>query len=268
MDSSPQPPACQPPPEYLVGPTIAEAHEYLNVCPHAQTLSAYSLTHRTEILFVLPCRRWSCRLCASEKIRKLAYTVQDAKPNRLLTLTIDPSLYVDAKDAWNKTRRQVPVLIRDLRKTYGEVEYLRVTEVTKKGWPHYHLLVRSGFLPQPVVRNRWRDLTGASIVDLRKVTRSFSAYQYLVKYLSKLHKLEWTERHVSVSRGFAPKSDKEAKHPIEYAESDFHHYHPANYLAEYHLGHRVVRLSAHAHLIYPKETPNVQVPPDSQSSPG
>jgi hypothetical protein len=100
---------------------------------------------------------------------------------------------------------------------YGEVEYLRVTEVTKKGWPHYHLLLRSGFLPHKVVKTLWAELTGATIVDLRQVKKSFSAYQYLVKYLSKLHRLEWTERHVSVSKNFAPKVEWAPDNPIELA---------------------------------------------------
>ncbi len=255
MNSLPPAPACQPPPEYLVGKTIAESHDYLNVCPYAQTLAAYSLTHHALVLFVLPCRRWSCRLCSTEKIQKLARSVRVAKPNRLLTLTIDPSLYDNPADSWNRTRRKVPLLVRGLRKSYGEVEYLRVTEVTKRGWPHYHLLVRSGFLPQPVVAKRWKEMTGARIVDLRKVTRSFSAYTYLVKYLSKLHKLEWTERHVSLSRGFAPKEEDKGKCTIDYQEQSFHNFHPANYLAERHVGDTVVRLSAHAHLIYGKEFP-------------
>jgi hypothetical protein len=50
----------------------------------------------------------------------------------------------------------------------------------------------------------WEKLTGARIVDVRQVKQSFQTYTYLVKYLSKLHNLEWTERHVSYSRGFFP----------------------------------------------------------------
>ncbi len=256
MNYLPPEPVYQAPPEYLVGKTTAEAFDYLSVCPYAQTLTAYSLTHYTKILFVLPCRRWSCRVCSAAKIQRLAGTVRLAKPNRLLTLTVDPSLYVTPAEAWGKTRRKVPILIRGLRKRFGEVEYLRVTEVTKKGWPHFHLLVRSAFLPQPVVKSEWRSLTGAKIVDLRKVNRSFSAYTYLVKYLSKLHKLEWTERHVSLSRGFAPPVEDKGKNTIEYQEPDFHNFHPSNYLAERHVGDTVVRLSPHAHLIYSRDFPD------------
>lgn len=259
MHSTPQPPPCEPEPEYLVQAQSQPAFAYLGVCPHAQTLHAHSLTHGAPILFVLPCRRWSCRVCAQTKIKQLACAVRLARPNRLLTLTVDPSLYLEPKEAWEATRRKVPILIRKLRQRFGEVEYLRVTEVTKHGWPHYHLLVRSGFLPHAVVKSLWREMTGARIVDLRKVHASFAAYQYLVKYLSKLHRLEWTERHVSVSRNFAPREEYVSENPIEYAEAEFHSYHPAHFLAERYEGCTVKRLSLHAHLIERKprdETPS------------
>ncbi len=256
MNSIPEPPVCQPDPTYLVQKTTSPAYRYFGVCPHAQTLSAYSLTHSAQVLFVLPCRRWSCRLCAEAKIKKLAHSVRAAKPTRLLTLTIDPSLYVSPRHAWEETRRQVPILIRKLRKQFGEVEYLRVTEVTKKGWPHYHLLVRSGFLPHTVVRRIWNELTGARIVDLRKVNQTFRAYQYLVKYLSKLHKLEWTERHVSVSRNFVPEDKWTAPDPMEYAEQEFYNFHPANWVTEHCLGSTLYRLSDHCHLVIKKGHPS------------
>ncbi len=249
MKSIPEPPDCQVAQSYLVGSTSAPAFAYFGVCPHAQTLSAYSLTHSSQVLFCLPCKRWTCRVCAEAKIKKLAHSVRAARPNRLLTLTVDPSLYVSPRHAWEETRACVPILIRNLRKRFGEIEYLRVTEVTQKGWPHYHLLLRSGYLPHSVVRAAWNELTGARIVDLRKVTKSFKAYQYLVKYLSKLHKLEWTERHVSYSKGFIPKDTWVAESPLDYADETFHSYHPANFAAEHCRGSVLHRLSQHCHLV-------------------
>lgn len=249
MHSIPDPPVCQPPTSYLVESSSGPAFKYFGVCPYAQTLSAYSITHAAQVLFCLPCKRWSCRVCAEKKIKKLAHSVRAARPTRLLTLTVDPSLYVSPRHAWEETRKCVPLLIRDLRKRFGEVEYLRVTEVTAKGWPHYHLLVRSGYLPHSVVRTIWNQLTGARIVDLRKVTHSFKAYEYLVKYLSKLHKLEWTERHVSYSKNFIPEDKWEAPSPLNYAQETFHSYHPANFAAEHCVGSILHRLSEHCHLV-------------------
>lgn len=252
MHSAPQEPICQVPPTYLVGRLISDARAYFGVCPYAQTYTAYSYEMHADILFVLSCRRWSCPVCSQTKIRKLAFGVRKAKPTRLLTLTIDPALYDSPKHAWESTRKQVPLLIRTLRKRFGEIEYLRVTEVTKRGWPHYHLLVRSGFLPHAVVKQLWGELTGARIVDLRQVKRSFEAYTYLVKYLSKLHRLDWTERHVSVSRNFIPKDEVPAVDRLVCGEGTLHRFHPANYVAEHLEGRTLKRLSDSCHVVLPK----------------
>lgn len=252
MHDTPKPPVDQDPPHYIVTPTPSLAFRYFGVCPRSQTLVVYSLSHQAEVLFALPCKTWACPVCSRQKIKQLALMVQAAAPNRLLTLTVDPSLYLSPLQAWQRTRKCVPLLIRKLRLKFGSIEYLRVTEVTKNGWPHYHLLVRSGYLPHAVVKRYWSDLTGAKIVDLRQVKKSFSAYMYLVKYLSKLHQLEWTERHVSLSRGFAPKQNWQPDVAIETAEPDFIREHPAYVIMERYEGCLLTRLSKNAHLISPR----------------
>jgi hypothetical protein len=155
------------------------------------------------------CGKWQCPWCAQKKIRRLAWLTENAKPNRLLTLTVDPAVDPDPYVAWLNTHRKVPELMRTLRTKSTEVEYLKVTEVTKRGYPHYHCLLRSGFLAQKFIRERWAQLTAAKIVDIRKVHDTFSTYKYLVKYLTKLHDLEWTDRHVAYSRNFFNPADLE-----------------------------------------------------------
>jgi len=251
--------------EYLIDAEPSNAYRYFGVCPQARCMEVYSLTHAARVIFILPCNCWGCRYCAERKIKALAAKVMLAAPNRLLTLTIDPALHEDPKSAWLNTRRQVSILIRQLRLKHGPIEYLRVTEVTKKGWPHYHLLVRSGYLPHSVVRDTWATLTGAKIVDLRQVTKTFSAYTYLVKYLSKLHSLGWTERHVSMSRAFTPPRPVKHKMEIEYAEPKFSHQHPAQFVLEWYPGYTAKRLSQHAHLLlHPGQVspPIGDLPPD------
>jgi hypothetical protein len=65
-------------------------------------------------------------------------------------------------------------------------------------------MLRAGFLPQKVVSAEWARLTGAKIVDIREVKQFFNSFQYLVKYLTKLHRIDWTDRHVTYSRFFFP----------------------------------------------------------------
>jgi hypothetical protein len=144
-----------------------------------------------------------------------------------LTLTVDPANWEDPRDAFDGTRRQVPELFRILRRKFGEVEYLRVTELTKAGWPHYHCLVRSGFLPHAVVRDRWQDLTGATIVDLRRIADKQKTYWYLVKYLAKMHTLGWTNRHVSYSKSFFRDPPREKNDALQLSEGKVLETHPA-----------------------------------------
>jgi len=215
----------------------------ISVCPNAQTLLAHDIDFDENLVLVLPCKQWSCRSCSTKKIAALAYRTGQAQPNRLLTLTINPARHETPRAAFDATRRQVPVLFTQLRQRFGEVEYLRVTEVTRLGWPHYHCLVRSPYLPHPVVKSLWDKLTGATIVDVRQVDKSFRAYTYLVKYLSKIHALEWTERHVSFSRSFFPNDTADLRPKRNLTGKTVVPQHPYNYLEEHYHGKEIAQTS-------------------------
>lgn len=150
----------------------------------------------------------------------------------MLTLTVDPRLYSSPREAFDCTRRLIPVFFSQLRALYGPIEYLRATELTKNGWPHYHFLVRSAYLPHTVVRDTWAKLTGATIVDVRSVDRTFRAYTYLVKYLAKLHKIDWTERHLSFSRAFFPPKDPHEENRSPWLNPKVYRMHPSSYLLQ------------------------------------
>jgi hypothetical protein len=165
-----------------------------------------------------------------------------ADPRRLLTLTCDTKLYANPRDAFDRTRRQVPELIKVLREKFGEVEYLRITELTKAGWPHYHLMVRSKFLPREVIQAEWAKLTGNTVIDVRQVQKAFSAYFYLMKYLSKLHQIEWTERHVSYSRNFFRPDPNFKPEPCTLSEKKLHPIHPWLYLHHWWSGQSIQQL--------------------------
>jgi hypothetical protein len=149
----------------------------------------------------------------------------------MLTLTLDPKYYLNPKDAWQKTAKLVPELIRKLRPKFGDIEYLRVTELHKSGWPHYHLLLRSRYLPYEIVKTLWETLTGAIKVDLRQVDKTFSAYWYLTKYLAKLHNKHWTDRHVSTSRKFFRPELNPAPPKVKLLNPGIKPIHPYEYLA-------------------------------------
>jgi len=234
-----QPPP--PPNSYIVGESTTSARYFLQCCPNAQSWATYSVSKDSYFLFPLPCNSWGCRYCAQNKTKQLANRVSKASPNRLLTLTIDPHLHLCARDAFDATRSKIPLLARKLRRRFGSFEYLRVTEVTAAGWPHFHLLVRSGYIPHQVVKTLWQELTGATIVDIRQVNHSFHCYTYLCKYLSKMHDLGWTKRHVSNSAGFFPKEEPFVPEDLGFIDGAFYSLHPATFLVQNYQEEEVLR---------------------------
>lgn len=217
-------------PQYLADLWVTSknaVYRWLDTCPHAQTLRGWSTVENCEIYIPLTCKQWSCRTCAETKIRIMAARTREAKPTRMLTLTLDPQQYKTPREAYDHSRRQIPELFKYLRTKFGEIEYLRVTELTRDGWPHYHFLLRSGYIPHAAIRFKWNELTKAIIVDIRPVQKSFAAYTYLVKYLSKIHSIPWTDRHLSYSRNFFPPEDPKQKNLLGLEMTETIPMHPA-----------------------------------------
>lgn len=230
------------PRSWIVEPNI-DYRSWLGTCPNAQTLLADSGYADVQWVIPLLCKQWSCRFCAAWKCRRLAARTRDAKPNRMLTLTVDSKLWANPRAAFDGTRRHLPTLMKRLRGRFGSIEYLRVTEITKAGWPHYHLLIRSGYLPQAVIKKEWCDLTGAVIVDIRPVDQRWSAYTYLLKYLCKLSSLGWTDRHVSTSKSFFPPEPPKQSSCLPIQRTENVAMHPATYLRGHAVGSFVARLT-------------------------
>lgn len=202
----------------------------LDQCTAATTLVGYSLALQRSVVVAVTCKRWGCRFCGQQKTRKLASIAAEAQPNAFITLTVDPKLYQSPRESFDQTRRLVGALAQRIRRNYGKIEYMRVLEVTKKGWPHYHLLARCPFIPQKELSTHWAELSGAPIVDIRKVKKNADVYFYVVKYLSKQAYIQWTTRRVTMSKGFdlAPKNQIKPTLDLEACQRE--NYHPNSYL--------------------------------------
>jgi hypothetical protein len=231
----------------------------LNTCKWATSVAEENRLTGTYRLRGITCKRWGCPSCARTKIRELAQWTKLACPNKLLTLTINPECHDNPELAWKTTAPKIPELIRELRKRFGLVEYLRVVEQTQNGWPHYHMLLRSSYLPQPAVKKLWQQLTGAKIVDIRQVSQFFNSFQYLVKYLTKLHHVEWTDRHVTYSRGFFPVSITPTVEPSEWRTIQQIACEPHTWLDEQYPGETLVQTAPLTYVL--KRRPNVWLAP-------
>lgn len=231
-------------PRYLV-PNPKTFANY-TCCPWAKSVIVRDIETDKLNLRPVTCKRWGCSYCAPRKIRKLAFLVNGAVPNRWIRLGVKPDLYETPEAAWRHTSPLVPELCRRIRKNRGECEYLRVAEIHNGstrykelqepgkalGFPHYHAMLRSSFLPQKELSDMWAELASAPHVYIAKIDTTFSSFRYMTKYLTKLHRIEWTDRHVSYSRNFFRPEDMEKlawpKRDIVKSLED----HPWKYLAD------------------------------------
>lgn len=135
----------------------------------------------------LKCRAWSCDFCAPERRAALVRFARSGEPNRFLTLTIRPdgkstpaALARELARAWRlvvkRASRQLGI---------GKLEYLAVFERTKQGWPHLHILLRSGYLPQRWLSEQMRELVNSPIVWIEAITDTRKAAKYIAKYIGK-----------------------------------------------------------------------------------
>lgn len=224
-----------------------------DTCPYATTIRGYSKFFHSTILIALTCKRWGCRYCGVKKSRALAARTGAAKPNKLITLTVNPRCYITPREAFEETRRKLSELARVVRKQTGEFEYLRVLEVTKKGWPHYHLVARSPYIKQKWISDVWNDLTGAPIVDIRAIRKAEHVVPYVMKYLCKQTYIPWTNRRISWSKSFFPKEDPPEKGRWKVSSKKWLDEHPEVVISSDFLGSVFTKVAADAWLVDPPE---------------
>jgi len=229
-------------PTYLISDDYDSLRRWLNCCPVADTMSAWSMTLQRRVFLQIRCKRWGCPHCGPRRIAHLTRKCCDAKPTKFVTLTVANNLYADPREAYDKTRRHVGTLSRSIRKITDEWEYLRVLEVTRKGWPHYHLIARGGWVDQSWLSSTWRSLTGAPIVDIRRVRKQADAAKYIMKYLYKQKAVPWTNRRVSWSRNFFAKSRDPPPPSLQLEDVHREGWWPASYFSFYHPDHELERI--------------------------
>lgn len=142
---------------------------------------------RGAVAVTLRCRSWRCPECQPLRRNQLVDLALSGKPQRFVTVTINPRVGVSPADraarlanAWrNFVKRAVRML------GGKKIEYLAVFEATKRGEPHLHLLVRGPWIAQKYISDQMRDLINSPIVDIRKVKHRKGAAAYVSKYIGK-----------------------------------------------------------------------------------
>jgi hypothetical protein len=133
------------------------------------------------------CRSWLCEWCAPGRARSCEIEARRGRPNRFLTLTCTPDVGMSALDRRRIMGEAWPVFVKRIKRylNNGTFEYWAVCEKTQLGEPHFHVLIRSKFLPQKLLSQWWKELTGAYVVWIVEVKKSERAASYVSKYLTK-----------------------------------------------------------------------------------
>jgi len=135
----------------------------------------------------LRCRSWACPRCAPLLRRRLVKALEGVEAHRFITLTCNPARHRAPADAYRTMSLALSHLVKRIRRLHphARFEYFAVWEATKAGWPHLHMAARGASLPQRWLSGQWRELTGAAVVDIRRVQHADQLATYLAKELAK-----------------------------------------------------------------------------------
>jgi len=157
----------------------------LEWCPSVRAMLGTNPTDGTAIILAIRCRRWTCPYCRTPNEILLKEKVLAGKPSKMLTLTCRPNRGETPVQTRERARPFVSRLYQDLRRRFGGFEAATFMELHRSGYPHWHALVRSPYIPVEYVRSFWTEAVNSPIVDIRKIQDTDVARRYVTKYVVK-----------------------------------------------------------------------------------
>jgi hypothetical protein len=179
------------------------SHIKLERCPRCDGLFFVNTVTGEKI--EARCKAYSCDYCGPKKAWKLECALEkyfsQFKFVRLWTFDVRTSLFDNHKDGifaisevW---RRFITFLRRNnaLSSAQKKFTYVKVLEFTKRGYPHYHVLVNE-FLPYVIVQACWENAINSTFKSNGTHGRAFvvasmqakHAAKYVAKYVLKTSK--------------------------------------------------------------------------------
>lgn len=185
----------------------------------------YQRTADRARVFQLRCRSWNCPRCRPRRQQQLRAIAYAGHPVTFLTLTCNPFLHESPGDAaramsaaWRALRRLIEAQHKGIKP-----EWMTVVEATKRGWPHLHVLTTKRWIDQKWLSAQWERLTGAKIVDIRRVQNPRQMASYVAKYVGKApHKFMKLKRYYT-TRGYrSAKPQRPAQYDWSNASAELH----------------------------------------------
>ena len=160
---------------------------------------------------VMPCRSWHCPGCNAMRKRQLTDWFASGKPTKFLTLTWRASRPETPEEARAIMGPAVKLLFARWKRRIGdaELEYGNVVERTKRGYPHFHFLLRTGWIDAKWLSKTWASLIDAPVIKIERIKNLKDLARYLAKYLSKDPQKIGTGKRYWFSQNYRPKEEEE-----------------------------------------------------------
>lgn len=134
------------------------------------------------------CKSWHCEYCAPIRKKQLQRQAADGNPDKFITLTsrYRPDEMTPHEAAQELVHAWRMVIQRGKRdKVFKDIQYIAVFELTKKGWPHLHILARCSFMAQDWLSARLKQYADSPVCHIRAVKSAKRAAWYVAKYTAK-----------------------------------------------------------------------------------
>jgi len=174
-------------------------------------------------MFAMPlcCRSWTCDYCRPKRKKQVVAQATSGHPEVFITLTVKPDEGSEPKDRARRLSRAWRVIVARARRHYGykHIPYFAVFEATELGEPHLHILARVKWIDQRWLSRQLEDITGAPIVDIRKVRSAKKAARYIGKYVGKAPGKFGTLKRYWATRSWSEtKADYKKKFNVPFAK--------------------------------------------------
>lgn len=172
--------------------------------------------------FPLRCRAWTCKECAPRRRRQLIRDAMDGAPNRFITLTVNPHCFSGPEERGQRLARAWRDYVREWRRKRpnGQLHYLVVVELTKRGEPHLHIIMRGDRVPQKELSAFMKQAMSAPVVDVRMIRDPGEVEKYVTKYISKRPiklgtlKRYWRSLHYFTEEALKRRNNKKPKRAV------------------------------------------------------
>jgi len=164
----------------------------------------------------LYCRSWGCDVCQPKRKSQVIALALSGDPQRFITLTAKPDSIRDPIDQRGDLSHAWAVIVKRLKRKHPnlKIEYFVMTEATKAGQPHLHILFRGPWVPQRQLSAWMGELTNSPVVDIRVVKNGKDVANYVAKYIGKeparfgTYKRYWTSEGYELDKSQKPVKDK------------------------------------------------------------